>query len=190
MNTQWPRWLGLLVRDSPHLLLQSFNRDCCIAATRVAVEVSKRLGFEARAQTTQLRVWNKKLFERIQAEGFDGKFRDGEWSVGIGFGEDPRYANPEWKGFDGHLVAVVEERFLVDLSFGQTSRPKKDMPTLPALAVAMRNDGQPWPACVVSERFTCVYDPIDNSGYLKSPDWTDEERTEQIIEQIIETIKQ
>lgn len=166
-----------------------FNPDCCIAATRVAVTVFERLGFEAYAQPTRLRVWNRKLWERIASEQntfAHGVFLDGEWSVGVGFGEDPRKQHdPDWKGFDGHLVAIVDDRFLVDLSFGQTSRPQKGMPTKPVMIMQMHGE---WPVTAALENFTLCYEPIPNAAFLQSPDWTDEERTAHIVRRIINIV--
>jgi hypothetical protein len=42
----------------------------------------------------------------------------GAWSVGLGFGADPQPGR-----WPGHLVAVVDRRWLVDPTLGQASRP-------------------------------------------------------------------
>lgn len=162
-----------------------FRPDCCIAATRIAVTVFERLGFSAHPQPTRLRVWNRALWERIASgEPLGGTFRPGEWSVGIGYGKDPLRPLDE-KAFDGHLVAVVDDKFIVDLSFGQTSRPQKGLLTPPVMTIVMHNE---WPVTAALDNFTLCYDRMENAEFLQSPDWTEEERTEHIVRSIINIV--
>ena len=47
--------------------------------------------------------------------------RPGVWSVGLGLGEE------EPGRWPGHLVALVEDRLVVDISAGQASRPERGL---------------------------------------------------------------
>lgn len=186
MKLNLPGVLALLVRHAPPLLAQRFRPDCCIAATRVAVHVLTRLGFAAKPQPTQLMVYTKKLWQRVESDTFDYPFLNGEWSVGVGFGEDKRFTDePEWKGYAGHLVAVCSTQkppaFLIDLSLGQAARPENGIVLPPAMF--HRSSKTTINKCVL------MYRPIDNPKFVEAPDWTDASRTDPIIEELVEIIQ-
>ena len=170
--------LAQLVHHAPPLLAQGFRPDCCIGATKVACGVLDALGFKVRPQPTQLMVYTRKLWRRVESDRFDWPFLHGEWSVGVGF----PIAEPA--GFVGHLVALCKSSkaaFLVDLSLGQASRPKKGIVLPPALFIAGNK--------LNLNKCVLMYRAIDNPVYLQSPDWTDKTRTDPIIEELLKIIK-
>lgn len=85
--------INQLTAIAPALLKSAFRPDCCIAATRIVIDVCERLGFKARPQPTKLRVWNAPFWRRIVESGehFKDCLLEGEWCVGVGFGLDPRH---------------------------------------------------------------------------------------------------
>ncbi len=189
MKRNLPAVLAQLVQHAPPLLAQSFKSDCCIAATRVAVHVLCKLGFAAQAQPTQLMVFTKKLWRRVNGGTFDRPFKPGEYSVGVGFGEDKRYTEePGWKGYDGHLVAMCAEIapgtpntvFVVDLSLGQLSRPKKGIVLPPAIFLASNK--------ITINGCVLLYKKHDNQKFAEAPDWVDEWKTDPIIEELLRII--
>jgi hypothetical protein len=167
---------------APRKILRVFRPDCCVAATRIGVAFMSRLGFNAHAQPTMMTVFTNNLWQRVENQTFDGQFRPGEWSVAIGYGTD----NPRPDGIDMHLVTMAsddtDEIFLIDLSFGQASRPQRGLTLPPSLAVRMDWD---WPVNVITDNWTARYKPMDNLDYLRGPDWTEPERTEPIIESLL-----
>ncbi len=168
-----------LVKFAPPLLARWFRTDCCIGATKVACGVLNRLGFDARPQPTRLGVFNKKLWKRVESQTFSYPFEPNEWSVGVGCGGDKRQADPNWKGYEGHLVALCDF-LIIDLSIGQASRPAKGIVLPPAVFVPYNKfkiNG-----CVL------FYTSIDNPKFTESPDWTDVSRTEPIIEELLKLI--
>jgi hypothetical protein len=173
--------ISLLVVYAPAMLAQYFRPDCCIGATRVACGVLGRIGLPVYPQPTRLFVCTMSLWRRLKE--FDGTFREDEWSVGVGFGEDKRKADPNWKGYDGHLVAISQGR-LIDLSFGQASRPQKGMELPDAVAVSNIE----FPVRGVVNGCVVSYEKHDNPKFTESPDWWDTERTEPLIKQLVRTI--
>lgn len=182
MKRNLPAILAKLVKHAPPLIAQDFRPDCCIAATKIALGVLTMLGFYVKVQPTQLIVYTKRLWRRVESNTFDYPFLDGEYSVGVGF--DPETGK---QGYVGHLVAIVAEPaaaetlFLVDLSLGQANRPKKGINLPPALFSTgnkMKLNG-----CVL------IYRAIENPVYLQSPDWTDRTRTDPIILELLRIIK-
>lgn len=141
------------------------------------------LGFSVKPQPTQLMVFTRKLWRRVESNTFDRPFLHGEYSVGVGY--DPETGE---QGYVGHLVALVAEPagaktvFLVDLSLGQAARPKKGIVLPPAifLAGSKLNINH----CVL------MYKPVDNLKFLESPDWTDRTRTDPIILELVRIINE
>lgn len=191
-----PAVLAQLVHHAPPLLAQTFKPDCCIAATRVAVHVLARLGFLAKPQPVQLMVYTRNLWRRVESNTFEHPFLHGEWSVGVGFGEDKRYKeDPNWKGYNGHLVALCalplrpwepreegpRKLFLVDLSLGQASRPKKGIVLPQGIFIAGNK--------ININKCVLMYRPIDNPKFTEAPDWVDIWKTDPIIKELVKIIK-
>ena len=171
-----------LVKHAPPLLAQNFRPDCCIAATKVAIGVLTMLGFPVKPQPTQLMVFTRKLWRRVESNTFDRPFLHGEYSVGVGY--DPKTGE---QGYIGHLVALAAEpsskntTFLIDLSLGQAARPKNWIVLPPAIFIAGNK--------LNINRCVLIYKPIDNQKFLESPDWHDRTRTDQIILELAKIIK-
>lgn len=183
MKRNLPSVLAQLVQYAPTLLARRFRHNCCIGATKVAIEVLERLGFMVRPQPTQLMVYTRRLWRRVESNTFDRPFLHGEYSVGVGF--DP--GTGKQGGYIGHLVALAAEpaavktMFLIDLSLGQASRPKKGIYLPPAIFLASNK--------ININKCVLMYRPIDNPKFLESPDWTKAERTEPIVEELLRIIK-
>lgn len=93
----------------------------CIQTSRAAVEVLKEFGIEAQPLAVQVSVFTPKLAERVFGGTFDNKFREGEYSVGIGYGK--RQDATRWAG---HLALVVRDG-LLDLTLPQADRHSKGL---------------------------------------------------------------
>jgi hypothetical protein len=197
--TRLAKAAAFLAANAPEKILKNFRPDCCIAATNVALKFLGQLEFSTLPQVTQLAVYTMPLWKRVADGTYLPPMRDGEWSVGSGFGEDPRKDpeheryDPTWAGFAGHLVALASEKdetFLVDLSFGQVSRPAKGM-TLPN-GIACKLHDQ-WPAVPAGFNINGCrvnYRGIKNSAFVLAPDWMDTKRTDPIVEELLKEYQQ
>jgi hypothetical protein len=105
---------------------------------------------------------------------------DGAWSVGLGFGADPEPGR-----WPGHLVAVVDRRWLVDPTLGQASRPDRGL-TLPDILVLPLTER--W---VRGREDTVIRLPGDTTvtvarrrnapSFQHSPDWRESRRRTQRV---------
>lgn len=173
-----------LVRLST-MITRKYNADCCIAATRIALDVCEHFGIEAAPMVVSAYVANDSLWKRMRRGTWDGRMRPGNYSVGIGFGYDDRRFDPA-KAFNGHLVLVAPDppaqftrlpaeptETILDLSLSQMARPAKGIHlTSVALALPLRWRTEQWfarfPGCHLS------YSPLarPDRDFLTSPDWT------------------
>jgi hypothetical protein len=158
------------------------RRDTCILSTRIATIVLRDQGIRARPLACQLMAGNAE-WARVSAEFLERygrwptqrEWTDGMWSVGIGYGTDPRAARP---GYDGHLIAVVEERYGLDLTLDQASRPAKGFTTQPSYFQTppefLRGDTAL--PLIIGDAYL-RYDPTpEERSFLRAPDWTEVQR--------------
>lgn len=121
--TKWPPNLVLeaLRATAQPVLHSAFRPDCCIAATRIAIEVLKRFGIhgEPKAFVT---IAGCRSFVEWQARDPDSTPPPDAYYLIT----DVEHARDD--GFAGHLAVtgkVKGQRFLLDLSAAQMNRPAK-----------------------------------------------------------------
>lgn len=108
--------------------VEGFDKDSCIAATRVGLDVLGHFGVAAAPLTVEAEVFNAIQIQLLRERGGPPKdwkeagewMRQGAWAHGIGTRESRGR-----EGWPGHLVMIVGERQLVDLSIGQANKPEK-----------------------------------------------------------------
>ncbi len=110
--------------------LREHPRDSVVLSTRLAVELLAQLGIPARALSVQAMVFNAPFLRRMRllkrmpehSTEADRWFKEyGAWSATLG--RNRRGGSDRW---EGHLVAVVRESWLWDLSIDQTEAPDKE----------------------------------------------------------------
>jgi len=107
----------------------------CVASTRIAIEVLKKFNISARPLPVRVQAYNA-VAQRLLEEGKREQIMTSNtaWSIGLGY--DTRKLK---HGFPGHLVSYVIDRYLLDLTIDQLSRPEKHM-TLSPLCVDVGAD--------------------------------------------------
>lgn len=165
-------------------MAKNWSPDCCIAATRVAVDTLHLLGFAAKPQPTKMMAFTKNLWRRVANNTFERPFLPGEYSVGAGFGLPER--TDGGGGYDGHLVALAKEgdsknALIVDLALGQVSRPTRGIVVPPAIFSATNK--------IVLNGCVIIYEHHENPKFKVAPDWTRTDRTDPIVEELLRIIK-
>lgn len=134
-NRQIETWMERMADRVPDMLeeLLGPGRNVCVLATRIAGHVFAELGVPARPLPVKLMVLNAEMQERTSAigqlqppseEAAEEWRRAGAKSILIGYGSpDPVLAPRRFRGYDGHLVCVVREKWLLDLTLDQANRP-------------------------------------------------------------------
>lgn len=156
-----------LIRYARPVMLEQVRLDSCIAMTRVAIEVLKHFGHEARHCRAAVMLWNKEFEEgllngTISLDKPLPKDQEdlGAWSVGVGFGPKTEV---------GHYVALCEG-LLIDLSIDQGSRPHKGICATPFAGLFT---GEPKAVYEFPEGGRAIYHlDLDWPPPTDSPDWT------------------
>ena len=179
------------------ILNQQYRPDCCIAATKIMMEVSDYFGIEARPQVVTTNVYNPiyaRLFRENGGPPNSNKqakewFDKGAWSVCIGAGK------PKPGHWSGHLVGIFTTeagKHLIDLTINQANRPKKEIGPLESVHFLIPEEGKRL-ACPVGNCMV-VYDLINEEEafpFRSAPDWGGERQKERnwVVNQMIREIK-
>jgi hypothetical protein len=119
-----------LTRFGARALSQAFRGQdpSCIAWSRIGRDVLAQLGVQSTCVPARLRVCNAAARRHVDAkQPWMIGSGDGSWYVSIGGGGQSRPGR-----WDGHMVLLAEERFLVDLTLHQAARPEYGIHVEPA----------------------------------------------------------
>ncbi len=182
----------IILTRGVRIIHEHFRPDCCIAATRIAMDVLAPCGFHVAPLPVQVILVNKVGVDAINTHGWpngEEQIREfqqkyGYWSIGLG------YDWPGSVGWPGHLVALLNGDHILDLTLSQAHRPQHQI--------------EPHPICTFAEQSflngqrrlqvsfdTCwaFYSLHDHDGYRRSKDWTDKRRRAAVVAEILDEIK-
>jgi len=183
----------LLLYGRPEIL-KEYRADSCIASTAIGLDVLTYFGVLAEPIPVKLSIFNAPYVKRIET---GSKFpnrkmliqwgkEDGSYSVGIGYGSH------EYNKWAGHLVLLVENKWLADLSIDQANRPLYNMVFDPYAAEVDADflDGKK--PRIIKDANGCVIriELIKDRGFLTAPDWSFGNRRKHLVEKIIQKIKE
>jgi len=178
---------ALITYASP-VLKSEWAPDCCIAATRLALQVLRPLGFDAVALPVKALILSKELTVRCKSYAketgkWPGPELQNQWldlggqyhSIFLGATDDEMRARgkePKPDRFAGHLVALVDNQVIVDLSLDQADRPNRGIILKPWAVPTQGRDlvNPPFPTANVNG---CLvqYVRSDADGWQAAPDW-------------------
>lgn len=174
------------------ILDAGFNRRSCIASTRIGLDVLDYFGIKAEPlplfvlllNGEALDLWESGMSQAEIAIEMQKQGRDepgGPWGIGIGAEIEN---SVDWAG---HLViAVPQERALLDLSIDQASRPHKGLPIKDKGLLIPVDDDDWWEGRATRAfmtgtlandtdqlRLAMIFDRdcADPKGYRNSPNW-------------------
>src|SRR5262249_9221983 len=122
--------LGALRDQAWPLIRQHYNSNCCIASSRIALDVMRRFDIRGFARPVELNVYNAAFMERYREYGHfpDDEEEARKWEQRGAYriilgrrGDDEPELTP------GHLVVIAEDSWLLDLSLPQTTRPERNI---------------------------------------------------------------
>lgn len=175
--------LNILLDYGRQRILREWMPDSCIASTAIALDVLEYFSIPARPLPVVVSIFNPEAVQMLDKGITDMNEwnKVGAWSVGVGMGE--RAFRPD--RWSGHLVALVDETILLDLSLDQASRTEKGIILTPTKA-PMPDDfftGSP----LVGELNGCtvIYKYKANEEFRNAPDWKEKRRRRTAVYDII-----
>ena len=184
----------LAPRIAPALEAKFAKPNCCILATRVAIEVGSYFGIEVKPVTCQVLVYNRQFRAHVDAGDFDSTDwrADGSYSLGIGYGmpgqDRGRIIDVQGNRWNGHLIAVAADAF-GDFAIRQVERPERNILTGAAVFGVYRGASL-WSAEHEDSGTVLEYQLTGNNEvYRLSPDWKDRKRSDRIVGSLIRAIR-
>jgi hypothetical protein len=162
-------------------ILRTNRPDSCIPSTKAILEALRKLRIDAFAMPVTAMVVNDVLWQYAHDHGQypvagSEEYPEDGWGVGVGYiGEDTEPG--KW---NGHLVAIAERRWLIDVSIDQASRPQHQMVIEHPLVAPvderwLRSHPGERPLVVQHEQAHVYYWPNPgNDGYKQSNGWSGE----------------
>lgn len=169
-------------------ILRDHRPNSCIASTRITIDTFQRLGFTSIPLEVVATVGNGP-YSRLRATRGPPASREvlemwghshGALVVGIGQSASPG-------GIGGHLVAVVDSRYLIDASLGQINAeaPSLQVPSVVAVELHPSELAQ---GLVRRQDATLYLEYVVRPAlgdWRSSPDWLGTPETETAVERII-----
>lgn len=171
--------LDALVEAQPLIAARCIERSC-ILSTNVGIRALRYFGISAKPLSVDVQIFNP-TFIKLYSKGItkpDELIAGGARMIAIDLGNHNG-------GWGGHLMIDLDEGDLLDLSFGQFSRPQKSMP-MPAVGCFKEFD--PSRACTYWLNECAVkIEVVNDQTYIHAPDWKREYRD--IVGQVIRAMK-
>jgi hypothetical protein len=158
--------------------------DSCIASTRIAMAIGEQMGIPIEPLSVRCDVFNPPMTRFYKEHDWDPPNPDEDSALAERLQEEGCHAlvvgaddltEDEAESMDpgkwnGHLVALIAERYLLDMSFDQFRRPAKGIHIKDPLIVEWHPDG----AAIEHKGLGIAvrYLPRDDETYKTAPDWT------------------
>jgi hypothetical protein len=181
--------IPIICESFPH-----FPAKSCIPSTRIIIEVLRHFRISARPLPVRVTAFNPvaQRFIRdgrvVDLESVSRRHR-GAYVIGIG---SPNF-KPAAGDWPGHLVVYVEDRYLLDLSIGQLSRPERHLWVSPLCVDIGSHFDLPGQVRGVKDKRSRAYLQYEYAPGLEgtwetSPLWTNAERLLDPTRRIVEGI--
>jgi hypothetical protein len=167
---QIERVVGALLEAKP-AMLEAYGPRRCIVCTHVAIEACRAVGLKASPVAVEV--------DLVMPSGFEGH---------MGF-EPSGAMNPgDW---NGHLVAVIENRALLDLTLDSMTVPDADLYPGPLIAPVDAKFAKGQVATIeVDGGIEITYTPHpENREFLTREDWGDRQERERVLPGVLATIE-
>jgi len=188
-----------LGRFARPLIRQHYNADSCIAATLIVCGALEVLGIRAEPFNANLVACNARWMQLMGERGgwpadeatmLDWTRNLGAWNVGIGLSYPHEVKPGQW---NGHLVALTEDRVLIDASADQASRPERGL-VLPGTILARHTRGFKTGGMRVvvplEQDALAFYTPERNKALpTNAPDWKRTDRLAPLVLELVELIR-
>ena len=146
-----------------------YSPDCCIAIARINQIILEAYHFKVIPLTVQIEIFNEAFVEKGRPPKDEHEAKawaeEGVWKIVLGYRKQPLKPGM----WPGHLVSIVNNQYMLDISITQANRPHKNINLQPLAITTVSYDK---PLCIRDQNTYLFYDffPDDKSFYQK-PDW-------------------
>jgi hypothetical protein len=184
MNERDMKVLEWVVRLGPTAMQEGARREGyrlaparCIAATKIGIQTLDYFGITATPVPCNLIVGNAAWVRWLELGEGRGPMPDEAWNVAV------HEQNTDGPGYNGHVMLRAGD-MLVDLNFGQVSRPEKGMEVAPATAFTLTEDrlaafdaGEKVVYYDDNDTVVIIEPTLGRKSFMKAKDW---QRTQKV----------
>jgi hypothetical protein len=172
------------------ILPKYYKPDCCIATARIAKEVLEEFHFKVQPLTVQVNITNSvlvKSFEKGIQETPEELLEKGGWQIILG-----SRGELQPKKWPGHLVAIVQDKVMIDISLVQANRPHKNINLHPLLIEIIDNKfltGEKERYLIINECHLAYKSFPEDKTFMAAVDWYNVQKHKESISLIMKNMK-
>jgi hypothetical protein len=183
--------LEIIARVTPNIIVRKYKDDCCIAASRIIIEVLKKLHFrDVRPFSVEANVFNEVYVKKGRTPQSDEEAQawlaEGAWQVVVG--DKKEIHEGRWPG---HLAVLLQDQYLLDVAIFQATRPHKNISLSPIFTSVPEDFVRGEDKCgLMFNNCLVVYVPYPNDkSYETARDWWDVGRCKDVVSDILAEVK-
>lgn len=181
-----------IAKVAPPILMKHYREDCCIIATRIVVEVLKRLHFKhIKPFVVEGNVFNESYVRKGRTpqsqEEAQEWLKEGAWQIVLGDRVD-RGEKGKWAG---HLVVLLNDKYMFDVAAYQANRPHKQIRLDPLFTTVPEDFVKGEDKCqLMYNNCLVIYQAFPNDkSYQHFKDWCDLTRSKRVVGEVYEEVK-
>lgn len=186
------KMLEAIAEVTPNILLRSYkDLNCCIAATRIIVEVLKRLHFRnIKPFVVEANIFNETYVKKGRTpdshEEAEQWLGEGAWHVILG--DRSQENKGQWPG---HLAVLINERYMMDIAIFQASRPHKNINLHPILTTVPEDfvKGEDKCGLMFNNCMVIYVSHPEDKSYQATRDWWDVAKSKEIVSEVYSEVK-
>lgn len=183
--------LEIVSQVTPQILARKYKDiNCCIAATRIVIDALKKLHFkEVRPLVVEANVFNEVYVKKgrtPQSQEEAEAWRDeGAWQVVLG--DRSQTLEGQWPG---HLVVLINERYMLDIAVFQASRPQKQINLGPIFTTVPDDFVKHEDKCgLMLNNCMVIYVSRADKSYESAKDWWDVSKHKDAVSEVVGEVK-
>lgn len=186
------KMLEAIAQVAPNILLRRYkDLNCCIAATRIVIEVLKKLHFkDARPFVVEANIFNEAYVKKGRTPESDEEAQqwlgEGCWHVVLG--DRSQEIKGQWPG---HLTVLLHDRYMLDIAIFQASRPHKQINLHPIFTSVPEDfvKGEDKCGLMFNNCMVVYVSHPEDKTYQSARDWWDVDKSKEIVSDIVAEVK-
>lgn len=181
-----------IAQVAPRVVYKNFPINSCIAGTKVVLEVLKKLHFKnVKPLVVEANVFNEVYYQKgrlpTSKEEAQAWLDEGAWQVVLGDKTLP----PPPKIWAGHLVVLMDDSAIFDVTVSQANRPNKKINISPLFTTVPENFVRGEDKCgLIFGNCMIVYNAYpQDTTYQAYKDWNDPSVTKKAINEVYYEVK-
>lgn len=176
---------------APKILSKYYREDCCIVATRIIIEVLKKLHFkDVKPFVIEANIFNEIYVKKGRTPQSDEEaqewLKDGVWQIVLG--DRSKKTEGKW---DGHLVVLINNKYMLDVAVYQACRPHKQINLDPIFTTVPEDfiNGEDKCQLMFNNCLIVYVSYPQDKTYQSSKDWYDLSRSKQVVGEVYKEVK-